>query len=48
MTGLEPLLSFRDAQVRLGDRTIWAHVTVDVAAGEFVAVLGPNGEADDA
>jgi zinc/manganese transport system ATP-binding protein len=27
----------------LGGRTIWSHVDATVAAGEFVAVLGPNG-----
>jgi zinc/manganese transport system ATP-binding protein len=33
----------RDAAAVLGGRTIWSHVSIDVAAGEFVAVLGPNG-----
>jgi zinc/manganese transport system ATP-binding protein len=32
-----------DAAVHLGGRTIWAHVDLEVASGEFVAVLGPNG-----
>ncbi|MDQ1457370.1 MAG: zinc/manganese transport system ATP-binding protein [Actinomycetota bacterium] len=38
-----PAVFFRDATVRLGHRTIWSDVTLSVAAGEFVAVLGPNG-----
>ena len=33
----------RDAAAVLGGRTIWSHVSIDIAAGEFVAVLGPNG-----
>jgi zinc/manganese transport system ATP-binding protein len=36
-------VSFRDAAVRVRARTIWSAVTFDVAAGQFVAVLGPNG-----
>lgn len=32
-----------NAGIRLGGRTIWSGVTLDVSLGEFVAVLGPNG-----
>jgi len=36
-------VSFSDAGVRLGGRTVWSHVSLEVGVGEFVAVLGPNG-----
>ena len=38
-----PVVSVVDATVTLGGRTIWSNLTATVAAGEFVAVLGPNG-----
>jgi zinc/manganese transport system ATP-binding protein len=38
-----PAVQFRDAAVRVGDRLLWHDVNVDVAAGQFVAILGPNG-----
>jgi zinc/manganese transport system ATP-binding protein len=38
-----PLVAVRDATAVLGGRTIWAGVHATVAAGQFVAVLGPNG-----
>ena len=36
-------MRLRDASVVVGGRTVWSNVSVDVAVGEFVAVLGPNG-----
>jgi zinc/manganese transport system ATP-binding protein len=33
----------RGASAVVGGRTIWSDVSLDVAAGQFVAVLGPNG-----
>src|SRR3954470_24842703 len=38
-----PVISLRNAAARVGSRQLWQDVTVDGAAGEFVAVLGPNG-----
>jgi zinc/manganese transport system ATP-binding protein len=37
------LVDVRDASVVLGGRTVWSHVDATVRAGEFVAILGPNG-----
>src|SRR5712692_3749316 len=36
-------VQFERAAVRLGGRTIWHDVSLNVTEGEFVAVLGPNG-----
>jgi zinc/manganese transport system ATP-binding protein len=36
-------LTLHDAAVRLGARTIWSDVSVEIGPGDFVAVLGPNG-----
>ena len=38
-----PAVRFDEAAVRLGGSVVWAGVTLGVAPGEFVAVLGPNG-----
>jgi zinc/manganese transport system ATP-binding protein len=37
------LVAVDGATVRLGGREIWSDVSMSVAAGEFVALLGPNG-----
>lgn len=36
-------IRFRDVAAGWSEHPIWQHVNVDVRAGEFVAVLGPNG-----
>src|SRR3954453_3727687 len=38
-----PILSIRDAALGYGDRLLWSGLDLDVVAGQFVAVLGPNG-----
>ncbi|HEY4947059.1 MAG TPA: ATP-binding cassette domain-containing protein [Acidimicrobiales bacterium] len=43
VTGDGPAVLFENAAVRLGGRTIWSHVDLEVGQGRFVAVLGPNG-----
>ncbi len=39
----ESVLRVRDAQLTLGARTLWSGLDLDIAPGEFVAVLGSNG-----
>src|SRR5262245_17369523 len=38
-----PLVEVRGAAAVLGGRTIWSGVDATIGAGEFVAILGPNG-----
>jgi len=38
-----PVLSIRDAALHRGDRELWSGLDLDVAHGEFIAVLGPSG-----
>lgn len=39
----EPAVCLRGAAMAFGDRQLWNDLDLDVAAGEFLAVLGPNG-----
>lgn len=38
-----PALRIRGAELRFGERVLWRGLDLDVAPGEFVAVLGANG-----
>jgi zinc/manganese transport system ATP-binding protein len=38
-----PAVDARGAAVTLGHRTVWQDLDLEIRAGEFVAVLGPNG-----
>jgi zinc/manganese transport system ATP-binding protein len=40
---LTPIISIKDAGVRLGGRDILREVTTDIFPGEFIGVFGPNG-----
>ena len=39
----ESVLTLRGASLAFGDRELWHGLDLDVQAGEFLAVLGPNG-----
>ncbi|POX51209.1 metal ABC transporter ATP-binding protein [Streptomyces sp. Ru72] len=39
----DPVVALRGASVRVGGRTLWSGVDLRIGAGEFTAVLGPNG-----
>ncbi|WP_079176641.1 metal ABC transporter ATP-binding protein [Streptomyces sp. MUSC 14] len=41
--GTGPVVALRGAAVRVGGRTLWSGVDLRIGAGEFTAVLGPNG-----
>ena len=38
-----PVVAFDDAAVVFGQRTVWSHANLTLAAGEFVGLIGPNG-----
>jgi len=37
------VVAIEDAAVAVGGRTIWSQVSLQITAGQFVAILGPNG-----
>jgi zinc/manganese transport system ATP-binding protein len=39
----DEVVSLTGARLAFGDRVLWDHLDLSVRAGEFVAVLGPNG-----
>lgn len=41
--GGSPVLEIRGAALQRGDRELWSGLDLDVAPGEFLAVLGPSG-----
>ncbi len=43
MSTAPPAVRLRGARLAYGARTLWDGLDLDVAAGEFLAVLGPNG-----
>lgn len=42
-SGSAPVVSIRNATASYGSRTLWKDLSLDLSAGEFLAVLGPNG-----
>lgn len=38
-----PVVTLAGARLSFGDRVLWDHLDLTVTAGEFIAVLGPNG-----
>ncbi|HEX9225409.1 MAG TPA: metal ABC transporter ATP-binding protein [Arthrobacter sp.] len=40
---MTPVVSLRGASLAFGKRTLWQGLDLDINAGEFFAVLGPNG-----
>jgi zinc/manganese transport system ATP-binding protein len=42
-TPVAPVVHIRRATLGFGSRTLWGDLELEVAAGEFLAVLGPNG-----
>ncbi len=39
----DQIVCLSGARLAFGDRVLWDHLDLEVAAGEFIAILGPNG-----
>ena len=37
------VLSIRDADLEIDGRLLWRNLNLDVASGEFIAIIGANG-----
>ena len=40
---VDEVVSLTGARLAFGDRVLWDHLDLKVSAGEFIAILGPNG-----
>jgi zinc/manganese transport system ATP-binding protein len=43
VAGSAPVVALEAAQARVGGRTVWSDVSLEIGGGEFAAILGPNG-----
>jgi zinc/manganese transport system ATP-binding protein len=43
VAGSAPVVALEAAQARVGGRTVWSDVSLEIGSGEFAAILGPNG-----
>ena len=43
MSDTPDVVTLTGARLAFGDRVLWDHLDLTVSAGEFIAILGPNG-----